>query len=100
MPVFGMPASPGPGPFRMYPSANPGPYPGAMETEHNKAVFSGMHEIRARLSAAIDRCEYVALSERLMGYPESAREYDDTAEELKDVKAWIDKYMHSLLQLA
>lgn len=86
--------------FRMYPPAEPGPYPGAMETEHNKAVFNGMHVIRTKMCTAIDRCESVGMTERLMGYPESAREYDEMTAELKEAKAWIEKHMNSLLELA
>lgn len=86
--------------FRMYPPAYPGPYPEAMKSPHNKAIFSGMFEIRAKLDSAIARCTYVAMTEQVMGYPQSASDYYDTAEELKEVKAWIDKHMHTLLKLA
>lgn len=86
--------------FPMYPPANPGPYPNSMETPHNKAVFGGMHETKNRLTSAVERCMHLALTERVMGYDESAQEYDDLIEELRVVKPWIEKHMISLLELA
>jgi len=86
--------------FRMYPPASPGPYPKPMETEHNKAVFEGMYQMRTKLAAAVERCKYVGMTEQVMGYPESAKEYSDIAEELLATKVWLEKYMHGLIELA
>lgn len=78
---------------------HPPPYAKSMETEHNKALFDGMYETRMMLSEAIDRCKYVAMTEKVMGYPESWATYEDLANELKEVKIWIEKHMHTLLEL-
>ena len=85
--------------FQMYPPYS-GPYPEGMESPHNKAIWDGMYETRMRLSSAIERCQYTAMTEKIMGYADSARQYDDMALEFKEVKTWIEKHMHTLLELA
>jgi hypothetical protein len=70
-----------------------------MESAHNKAVFEAIYEMRVRFSRAADRCKDISLSERVMGYEESADQYDAIIIELRDVRSWAEKTMHELLEL-
>lgn len=82
-----------------YPPMYPGAYPKSMETPHNKALFDGMYEMRTRLDRAVDRCENVSLTERVLGYTASAKQYADLALELKATRPWIEKHMQSLIEI-
>lgn len=75
-------------------------YPEHMESEHNSAIFNGMYQLQVRLSSAVDRCRDISKSEHVMGYTESAKQYDEMATELgREVKPWIDLHMRALIQL-
>lgn len=82
-----------------YPAMYSGAYPKSMETPHNKALFDGMYEIRTKLAGAIDRCENVSLTERTLGYLESAKQYADLANEMKATRTWIEKHMQGLVEI-
>jgi hypothetical protein len=56
-----------------------------------------MYEMRARLANAIGRCSEVEMSERIIGYEDSALQYADLIFELKEVKPWIEKVMCTFL---
>lgn len=82
-----------------YPPMYPGAYPKSMETPHNKALFDGMYEMRTRLDRAVDRCENISMTERVLGYAESAIQYAALASELKATRPWIEKHMQSLIEI-
>jgi hypothetical protein len=70
-----------------------------METSHNKAIFDGMYQIRAKLFRAAERCKEMSMSESIMGYHESSAIYTEMMSEMTAVKPWIEETMRGLIEI-
>jgi hypothetical protein len=77
----------------------PGPYPVPVRNDNNQFLFNGMNALRLKMANAMERCRNISMSEKMTGYEESAKLYDEMSRELQEAKTWVEKELTSLLSI-